>query len=152
MRWFALASGFIGLTAALLASCNSPTHPKPLKREFTLTTFEGVAVPGVYGEGPHATAEVLSGEFLLSENGSCGCRLSFRLITPQEVSEFDYEASCTWTREGDTLMFSWTHADPSAGTLVGPHLTVIHRNDVMCLIAPCPSMNWTAEYQEIRDR
>ena len=60
-------------TVLLAAACGNPVSEElPLGQDFVLTTFEGIRVPGVFEQNGENTAEILSGDFLLRDDGTCG--------------------------------------------------------------------------------
>jgi hypothetical protein len=121
-------SASLSAVAALLVAggCNeSPTGPMQAAAGiYVLDTVDGASLPTVIEIGTETLVEVeiVAGEILLRETGTCGSATVARQPGQQEVQTTTN--TCTWQIFGDEVTLNWFGGVVDRGILQGNRLTL----------------------------
>lgn len=89
---------------------------------YDLVSVNGTALP-VEVDTDDGPMEVVSGQFVVGEGGSCTGAITVR--EPDTDPTFTLSNTCTWTRSGTTVQVSWTNGGTDTATLQAGVLTLL---------------------------
>lgn len=112
----------LGLAAAACGG-DGINEPASIAGTYNLQTIDGQAPPVVVYEDAAAKVEIVSGNFVLSANGSFTTNVTFRVTENGQVSTQSESFPGTYTVNGSTVTFAYADGDSDTATLDGNTLT-----------------------------
>lgn len=117
------AIAVLGLTAACGGGDDGVNEPASIAGTYNLETLDGQSPPVVVLDEPGFKLEILSGNFVLTANGTFTTNVVFRLTDESGASTESESFSGTYTVSGSTVTFNYSDGDTDSATLAGNTLT-----------------------------